>query len=639
MKTLTAPLTTQKDAEQSGWTELYDIYLKAAITTPWGTLSTLRVCNLGTDLAFFTPKTAPEPAGTQGNAATYKTWPIKREAVRSATKTQNDKLGIAASNVTAEFGGMLAAVDWYDVWFVIRKVSTTIAVPTADDYALVFIGQVDSARVTLQQLQFTLSNDLGNLQAIVPRENMHQNCRFNWADDQCTAIRFRTENFQAKTCGSGSTTTRVKSADLTEDAATAGYIAQAVTADSTTEKISLTAHGLGNGDRVKFAGTAVPGGLSAGIWYYVVSTAANDFKVALTEGGAAIDITSNGTSVTIDSTAPYGTDLIDALADGNLTSSSAKSQYVNQTVFRDVVADVFGITTGHSLVEDEAIVFTNANPPAPIITGNTYYVSVLSTQMFRVKAAPGPGPYIDLTTPGISPITITSQNYDAKQVKTSNPSSWKFGDTADWGDLTDGFWQIPDAQAGLANAALKPYIQIDFGSAKTPRVWRIKLNAGLTRRELVRLILFFSSPDASAWTHEHYFELPPVGAKWIDVLLPKASTKRYWRICIRSRWDEPLALTGFNKMQAFENGRLWWASGLIKFDAATATVALRNIARKVLASYNGVADVESLPAAPANGDTFAIERGCPRTFNACTERRNWENFGGFLDLPNQTVIR
>jgi hypothetical protein len=28
-----------------------------------------------------------------------------------------------------------------------------------------------------------------------------------------------------------------------------------------------------------------------------------------------------------------------------------------------------------------------------------------------------------------------------------------------------------------------------------------------------------------------------------------------------------------------------------------------------------------------------------RTFNACAERQNTENFGGFLDLPRQTIIR
>jgi hypothetical protein len=121
--------------------------------------------------------------------------------------------------------------------------------------------------------------------------------------------------------------------------------------------------------------------------------------------------------------------------------------------------------------------------------------------------------------------------------------------------------------------------------------------------------------------------------------MPKASTKRYWRICIRSRWATTFSPKMLEEVQAYENGRNWWRNGLLKFDAATATAALRNVSRKVMASYSGEAVVAALPAAPAAGDTFVIERGCGRTFNDCCERRNWENFGGFTDLPNQTIIR
>ena len=69
------------------------------------------------------------------------------------------------------------------------------------------------------------------------------------------------------------------------------------------------------------------------------------------------------------------------------------------------------------------------------------------------------------------------------------------------------------------------------------------------------------------------------------------------------------------------------------------TVALRGLSRRVLASYDGEAQTMGFPVAPANGDTFTIERGCRRTWNACCARRNWENFGGFLDLPYQAVVR
>jgi hypothetical protein len=53
--------------------------------------------------------------------------------------------------------------------------------------------------------------------------------------------------------------------------------------------VSWTAHGLSNGDGVKFTTTgALPTGLTAGTTYYVVSASTDAFSVAETPGGAAI---------------------------------------------------------------------------------------------------------------------------------------------------------------------------------------------------------------------------------------------------------------------------------------------------------------------------------------------------------------
>lgn len=69
-----------------------------------------------------------------------------------------------------------------------------------------------------------------------------------------------------------------------------------VTADAATDKLLATAHGRSNGTVVMFgtSGT-LPGGISANTPYYIVNTATNDFQISLTEGGAAVDITSAGT--------------------------------------------------------------------------------------------------------------------------------------------------------------------------------------------------------------------------------------------------------------------------------------------------------------------------------------------------------
>ena len=62
-----------------------------------------------------------------------------------------------------------------------------------------------------------------------------------------------------------------------------------VTVDASTDVITSTAHGLSNGDPVRFfaigSGAAVPGALNALSVYYVVSATTDTFKVATTSGG------------------------------------------------------------------------------------------------------------------------------------------------------------------------------------------------------------------------------------------------------------------------------------------------------------------------------------------------------------------
>lgn len=50
-------------------------------------------------------------------------------------------------------------------------------------------------------------------------------------------------------------------------------------------------HGLVNGDKHVFYNGTAPGGLAEGTVYFVVGAAANSFQVALTAGGAAINLT------------------------------------------------------------------------------------------------------------------------------------------------------------------------------------------------------------------------------------------------------------------------------------------------------------------------------------------------------------
>jgi len=74
------------------------------------------------------------------------------------------------------------------------------------------------------------------------------------------------------------------------------------TADATANDVQSQTHGLAADDRVIFEvieGLTVPAGLVAGTIYFVISTGltTDAFRVALTSGGAAIDITGNGSAI------------------------------------------------------------------------------------------------------------------------------------------------------------------------------------------------------------------------------------------------------------------------------------------------------------------------------------------------------
>lgn len=805
MKSLSANLTAQKDAAQSGWVELIDIYLPESVTTPFGSTDTIRLASAGVDFAFFAPLDSPEPAATQGNAQTYQAWPFKRRAASSNAKFQNDKLTIALSNVTAEFSQSLNAVDWRGSGVVIRKTSSTLAAPVAADHTVIFSGRIDAARLTLQTIELTCSSGFAVFSDKLPAEDMHSRCRFRWADEFCSVPEYGQDNFKPKTAKTASTVTRIKTdltgwaaASVTADPATdqitlathllstnhrvrfhgttvpggltrgrwyyitvltantftlhetpggatiditsAGsavtmdsetgftedqgnppYSSQAVTADAATDKISLASHTLLDGDRVQFTADTMPGGLTAGTWYYVVNKAANDFQVEATEGGGAIDITTAGSAVLMTSAYSYGTDLIDALANSAITSSSYQvgneeyrvryPTYDQDTPwkFSDSATNPAGIDSAftpyvaldfgsavtivswqldHSALAWPGLEFTfyhssdgstytlfdrvewtrnnvtqtDFRPGVPPSAryyrvqirrnDNTAFTDADSPlAKLRAYTSFGGADQVDLLANGSITASSEGSGNEAYYVKDSNSGSWLLNNAPaedeigllDWGVNLHGYWQIPDDQAGLANPLLKPYIQFDLGSAKTPRLWRFWVPAGVERDQIPRVLQIHSHTGADfstgSPTHEINYEIPAVPGRWHDCLIPAASTARYWRICVRSHWAESLSHTLLAAVQAFEKSRHYWQDGWVEFAADTPTAALQNVKRPILGSYSGAIDVQTLPAAPAIGDRLTIRRGCPRTFNACAARQNLAHFGGFTTLPEETVLR
>lgn len=77
----------------------------------------------------------------------------------------------------------------------------------------------------------------------------------------------------------------------------AAGVTQTGTAAAATNLITLTAHGLTNGDTVTFSNVGAATPLIVGKGYYVVASSANTFSVAETKGGTAVDITVDGTVI------------------------------------------------------------------------------------------------------------------------------------------------------------------------------------------------------------------------------------------------------------------------------------------------------------------------------------------------------
>ncbi|QDY06158.1 hypothetical protein FJK98_02430 [Micromonospora sp. HM134] len=91
--------------------------------------------------------------------------------------------------------------------------------------------------------------------------------------------------------------TRGLLAAITSNVVSVGAAAQTGTAAAATDLITLTAHGLTDGDTVRFSSVGAATPLSTATVYYVVSSSANTFKVATTKGGTPVDITVDGTVI------------------------------------------------------------------------------------------------------------------------------------------------------------------------------------------------------------------------------------------------------------------------------------------------------------------------------------------------------
>jgi len=114
-----------------------------------------------------------------------------------------------------------------------------------------------------------------------------------------------------------------------------------LTATASTDVINETGTGRANGDSIVFTAATGAAGITVGQVYYVVSKATDSFKVSLTKGGAAVDITSDGSAMEYTTltgvTKAHVDDLLQSAYDnGGLTESSAGTLIVNSTLKRGI---------------------------------------------------------------------------------------------------------------------------------------------------------------------------------------------------------------------------------------------------------------------------------------------------------------
>jgi hypothetical protein len=110
--------------------------------------------------------------------------------------------------------------------------------------------------------------------------------------------------------------------------------AQAFTANASTDAITPAVNNYLNGETVVFSGSGtMPGGLTAGALYYVVSSSGATFKVATTAGGSSVNITSAGS----------GTILVGRVVDVDLYGTEAAPASVTpEQIAQGANAALFG---------------------------------------------------------------------------------------------------------------------------------------------------------------------------------------------------------------------------------------------------------------------------------------------------------
>lgn len=155
------------------------------------------------------------------------------------------------------------------------------------------------------------------------------------------------------------------------------------TVDTSTDIVTSASHGLSDGAIVHVASTTtLPTGLSANTVYYVISATSSTFKLSLTSGGSAIDISSTGSgthSVYDEFQVPDFRGLMPMGAGtGSLTFNFATTNI-------DTGTEVITVPSNTSLYTGQPIVYTTSGTVAgDLVASTTYYAIRLSATTISI---------------------------------------------------------------------------------------------------------------------------------------------------------------------------------------------------------------------------------------------------------------
>jgi len=155
------------------------------------------------------------------------------------------------------------------------------------------------------------------------------------------------------------------------------------TVDTSTDIVTSASHGLSDGAIVHVASTTtLPTGLSANTVYYVISATSSTFKLSLTSGGGAIDISSTGSgthSVYDEFQVPDFRGLMPMGAGtGSLTFNFATTDINTGT-------EVITVPSNTSLYTGQPIVYTTSGTVAgDLVASTTYYAIRLSATTISI---------------------------------------------------------------------------------------------------------------------------------------------------------------------------------------------------------------------------------------------------------------